>query len=109
MQAYRKVPLTFHEFVERRVEKVSADDRQSCDTCAEHLGFGYLDGEPNPSCLACIRYHFGYEQAEEALVRSIIGGAVAAALATNVPEELVRLAFEDALRGAVRFDGPVAQ
>jgi hypothetical protein len=49
----------------------------------------------------CVIY-LGYEQAEERNVRLILSSAVAGALAAGA-EDMIRVAFEDALRDVVRI------
>jgi len=105
----RVVPDSFAEFSARRVRRVTeaellATGPYGCRGCGEHAAFGYLDASGELLCEGCLRYHLGYEQAEERNVRLIVGSAVAAAFAAGVPERLVRLAVEDAFCDAVRVD-----
>jgi hypothetical protein len=69
----------------------------SCTGCGQRAAFGSLDATGEMLCEGCLRYHHGYEQAEEWNVRLIVASAVAAALASSAPVELVRVAFEDAI------------
>jgi len=106
---YRVVPDSFAEFYASRVRRVTsaellAGGPYGCRGCGEHAAFGYLDEGGEMLCEGCLRYHLGYEQAEERNVRLIVGSAVAAALATGAPRELIHLAVDDALREAVRVD-----
>jgi len=105
----RLVPDTFAEFDATRVRRLTdsellATGPYGCRGCGEHPALGHLDGGAEMLCEGCLRYHLGYEQAEERNVRLIIGSAIAAALATGAPVKLVHLAVEDALRDAVRVD-----
>jgi hypothetical protein len=74
-----------------------------CRGCGGNAAFGWLDGRDR-LCEACLRYHLGYEQAEERNVRLIVSSAVAGALAAGAPEDMIRMAVEDALRETVRVD-----
>ncbi len=60
-------------------------------------------GGPDPItrdgiCRECLRYHHGYEEAEEALVNAMVGGAVAGALDAYVSPELITVAVHRAIR-----------
>lgn len=106
---YRVVPDSFAEFHAKRVRRLTdaemlAAGPYGCRGCGEHAAFGYLDVTGESLCEGCLRYHLGYEQAEEKHVRLVIGAAVAAALAAGAAEEMIHLAVEDALRDAVRVD-----
>jgi hypothetical protein len=48
-------------------------------------------------CEPCVRYMYGYDQAEEKAVQTLIGGAVRAALAMEIPAELIVLAVHEAI------------
>lgn len=106
---HRLVPDTFAEFEATRVRRLTdsellASGPYGCGGCGEHPALGYLDTGADMLCEGCLRYHLGYEQAEERNVRLIIGSAIAAALATGAPKHLVHLAVEDALHDSVRVD-----
>ena len=106
---HRVVPDSFTEFYASRVRRLTDAETLTtgpygCCGCGEHTAFGYLDASGEALCEGCLRYHLGYEQAEERNVRLIVGSAVAAALATGAPRELIHLAVDDALREAVRVD-----
>src|SRR3954462_7180865 len=106
---HRVVPDSFAEFYASRVRRLTdgetlATGPYGCRGCGEQAAFGYLDASGEALCAGGLRYHLGYEQAEERNVRLIIGSAVAAALATGAPRELIHLAVDDALREAVRVD-----
>jgi hypothetical protein len=106
---HRLVPDTFAEFYLKRVSRVTdaemlAGGPYGCSGCGEHAAFGYLDSGGDGLCEGCLRYHLGYEQAEEKNIRLIIGSAVAAALAAGASEAMVHLAVDDALHGTVRVD-----
>jgi hypothetical protein len=106
---YRFVPDSFAEFSVRRVRRLTdaellASGPYGCRGCGAHAAFGYLDGAHDMLCEGCLRYHLGYEQAEERNARFIVSAAVAGALAAGAPEDMIRMAVEDALREAVRVD-----
>jgi hypothetical protein len=109
---FRSVPDSFAEFSATRVTRLTdtellASGPYSCRGCGAHAAVGYLDYLDAPHemlCEGCLRYHLGYEQAEERNVRLILSSAVAGALAAGAPQDLIRVAVEDALRDAVRID-----
>ena len=106
---YRSVPHSFEEFSLRRVRRLTdaelfASGPYGCRGCGAHAAFGYLDATDEMLCEGCLRYHLGFEQAEERNVRLIIASAVAAALESGAPEEMIRIAVDDALRGVVRIE-----
>jgi len=82
-----------------------AEPTDSCDGCGETPGIYVLDPRCKPICKACAKYHLGHDQAEEKMIRSIIGAAIVAALNAGAGEELVRRAFEDALHERIRVEG----
>ncbi len=47
-------------------------------------------------CEWCVRYHYGYDQAESFAVRSVIYGAVRQALKDEIPLSLIRRAVDEA-------------
>jgi len=49
-------------------------------------------------CRECLRYHYGYDEAEERLVEATIGGAVNGVLETGASPELVALAVHRAMQ-----------
>src|SRR3954451_764666 len=104
---YRFVPDSFEKFSAGRVRRLTDAELlmtgpYGCRGCGQHAAFGYLDASGEMLCEGCLRYHLGYEQAEEKNARLIVGSAVAAAFAAGVPETVVRLAVEDAFCDAVR-------
>jgi hypothetical protein len=106
---YRSVPDSFAEFSAARVTRLTdaellASGPYGCRGCGTHAAVGYLDASRELLCEGCLRYQLGYEQAEERNVRLILTSAVAGALAAGAPEDMIRVAFEDALRGVVRVD-----
>ena len=108
-RSYRFVPDSFAEFLFARVRKLSdaellASGPYGCVGCGQRAALGSLDGTGDALCEGCLRYHHGYEQAEEWNVRLIVASAVAAALASGAPVELVRVAVEDALCEHVRVE-----
>jgi len=48
-------------------------------------------------CEACVRYRYGYDQAEATAVRALIYGAVREALKQEIPFSLLRGAMDEAL------------
>ena len=106
---YRSVPDSFAEFFATRVTRLTdaellASGPYGCRGCGAHAAVGYLDASHEMLCEGCLRYHLGYEQAEERNVRLILSSVVAGALAAGAPEGMIRAAFEDALRNVVRID-----
>lgn len=69
---------TFGQYLaewEARTEPWQRRDLEHCDECGER--------EPVTSdgmCRECLRYHYGYAQAQEQLVEQTVGGAVTGAL-----------------------------
>jgi hypothetical protein len=106
---YRSVPNSFAEFSVTRVTRLTdaelfASGPYGCRGCGANAAIGYLDSTHETLCEGCLRYHLGYEQAEERNVRLILSSAVAGALAAGAPEDMIRVAFEDALRNVLRID-----
>jgi hypothetical protein len=106
---YRFVPNSFEEFSSRRVRRLTDAELlisgpYGCRGCGAHAAFGYLDSTREMLCEGCLRYHLGYEQAEERSVRLIVSSAVAGGLAAGAPEDMIRMAVEDALHESVRVD-----
>ncbi len=75
----RLVPLTFEKYI-ATMAPVSAGTK--CEVCGAPAAIA-RDGR-NAACAACLHYQFGYDQAEEKLVRATIGAAVSGALARRV-------------------------
>src|SRR4051794_41499396 len=89
---HRVVPDSFAEFYATRVRRVTDGELlvtgpYGCRGCGEHAAFGYLDANRELLCEGCLRYHLGYEQAEEKTVRLIVGSAGAAAVAAGGSRE----------------------
>jgi hypothetical protein len=106
---YRFVPGSFAEFSAGRVRRLTDAELlmsgpYGCRGCGANAAYGFLDGARDMLCEGCLRYHLGYEQAEERNARFIVSAAVAGALAAGAPEDMIRVAVEDALREAVRVD-----
>src|SRR3954447_8158208 len=106
---YRFVPDSFEKFSAGRVRRLTdaellTSGPYGCRGCSEHAAFGYLDATHEMLCEGCLRYHLGYEQAEERTVRLIVSSAIAGALAAGAPEDMIRMAVDDALCEAVRVD-----
>src|SRR4051794_18069367 len=104
---YRFVPDSFAEFSVRRIRRLTdaellASGPYGCRGCGAHAPFGYLDGAQDMLCEGCLRYHLGYEQAEEKNARLIVSAAVAGALAAGAPEDMIRMAGEKRPPGAGR-------
>lgn len=68
-------------------------DRTHCTGClkkAKLSRHGY--------CRECLRYSFGYDEAERAMLDALVGGAVRGALAAYVSPELIQEAVTAAIR-----------
>jgi hypothetical protein len=50
-------------------------------------------------CFPCVRYQYGYDEAEENALKALLGGAVRAALEADIPAEHVAAAFQEAMQG----------
>lgn len=98
----RLVPTSTTEYL-AGLERV--EPPTSCDSCGE-AGAVYVTHLTSPVCLACAMYQLGHDQSEEALIRSMLGAAICAAvhIAGDAGEELVRRAFEDALHERTRVE-----
>lgn len=56
-------------------------------------GIGLRDGD----CENCLRYQYGYDQAEWGVIRTMLGGAVRAAIRAEVAPSLIREAVDSAI------------
>jgi len=93
----RVVPMMFEDYVAKFFQPLSAPG-ETCSGCLEHPAIAKDTG--NRYCEVCLRYSHGYDQAEEKLVRSLVQGAIAAALDAGASGELVRRAVLAAVEQA---------
>lgn len=88
----RRFP-TFERWLEIREPGPREERRDRCFGCLR-------PGEPMSSdgyCEACLRYHFGGDEAELNAVRALLGGAVKSTLAAGVSIKLVRRVVDAAI------------
>lgn len=88
----RRFP-TFERWLEIREPGSPEERRDRCMGCLR-------PGEPISSdgyCEACLRYHFGGDEAEVGVVRALLGGAVKSALAGGIGADLVRRVVDAAI------------
>ena len=91
----RMVPISFEHYLDQREPVRDRWDHDYCDSCGAKGEFLSSDGY----CRACLKYHFGYDQAQEKMVTAMIGGAVKAALEAGASAELIGVAFRRAMKG----------
>jgi hypothetical protein len=89
----RLVPSRFEEYVDRFFEPLPKSSR--CTGC--FVGPAIARDTANSYCEPCLRYGWGFDQAEEKMVRALLGAAVAAALECGASKELVRRAVNAAV------------
>jgi uncharacterized paraquat-inducible protein A len=77
-------------------------DRTRCTGCCKEIELVTSDGE----CAECMRYHYGYDQAEAQVATAMIRGAVMATLEAEVPTETIVLAMHGAMED---YQGGVAE
>ncbi len=94
----RRVPITFDDYLVTRGAKEV--EPQTCASCRPEGGRWSLGDSVD--CEPCLKYMHGYDQAEEVMVRRIVGAAVAAALDAGASLEFVRAAVDDALDDSIR-------
>ncbi len=82
-----------HEAKARARPGTQATNDARCTCCMRKRSKLTLDGY----CHECLRYSWGYDNAEETMVEAMIGGAVKAALANVVPAALIRRVVDDAI------------
>lgn len=92
------VPTKFEHYLAQWEAEITPDrrepDRERCTGC--------LEGAPITSdgyCAECMRYRFGYDQAEEKVALAMLGGAVTAALDAYVESEVIVRAVHRAIEG----------
>lgn len=81
----RRFP-TFERWLDLREPGPREENRERCMGCLR-------PGEPVSSdgyCEACLRHHFGGDEAELNAVRALLGGAVRSALAAGISVDLLR-------------------
>jgi len=98
MSAVRLVPLRLDDYIAMRTAR-PVKPGQECTGCFE--GTAIADDGANAYCDRCWSRNHEFDRVEETTVRTIVGAAVAAALAVEASEELVRAAVEDALAGHI--------
>ena len=54
-------------------------------------------GEPTLICEPCIHHFHGHDVAQEITATALLGGAIRAALAAEVPLELIRAVIDEAI------------
>ncbi len=95
------IPVRFEDYLAMRGLLPADPDLERCSGC--------IDGTPvitnDGNCETCMRYQFGYDQAEAAVARAMLGGAVTAALEAGVPSEIIRAAVNDALDDTTFAEG----
>ena len=87
---------TFKEYLAKWDAEARPRDGEAQDHCDQC-------GGPDPItrdalCRACVRYHQGYDEAEEALAHAIVGGAVKGALEGYVSPEIIAVAVQRAFQ-----------
>lgn len=92
----RVVPASFEDYVDANY--LLLVHPRGCTGC--HSGPAIARDAVNSYCEPCIRYSWGYDQAEEKLIRMMIGGALRSAAASGASETLIRAAVEAALADA---------
>jgi hypothetical protein len=92
----RRIPASFEGYL-RTVGVKELDEAQQCTGCWRDGG-RWRD-KTNVYCEPCMRYQFGYDQAEESVARRLIAAVVAGALDADTPVdvEIVRDAINDAI------------
>lgn len=85
-------PLSFNTYLAER-EPGPDHSGERCDSCGE--------GEPLTSdgyCRACLRYMFGHDQAEDAMLEATLGAAVNGALGAGASTDQVLAVVGRAIR-----------
>ena len=77
----------------RRRGDTKAAKEARCTSCMRKRSKLTVDGY----CHECLRYSWGYDNAEETLVEALLGGAVTAALGNSVSPVVIRQAVDDAI------------
>ena len=87
------IPTLFEEYLAKREPgRPRLRDDGKCTGCLERESVT-SDGY----CRECIRYHHGYDQAEEKVLEATVGAAVTGALELGVSSEAVTLAVHRAV------------
>ncbi len=86
------VPIRFERFLAWREPGPGRPGIERCDCCGEREATS-----PDGRCRECLRYEHGYDQAQEQVAKSILAGAVNAALDAEVGEEMIRAAVDEAI------------
>jgi len=85
------IPVRFEDFLAQRTPGIPREGDR-CTAC--------LKGKPisvDGYCRECLRYHHGWDEAEEKVVEATIGGAVKGALEFGCSSELIFLAVHRAI------------
>ena len=78
---------------EAQLQPWQGKHHDTCDGCREREPVT-TDG----MCRECLRYHYGYDEAEERLVEATVGGVVKGALEGGAPPELIAIAVQRAMQ-----------
>jgi hypothetical protein len=89
-----RVPRDFEDWRDREHHKTSPP--RTCDQCGAPDARWEHDGG-TVYCKPCLRYQYGYDQAEEHAARALLGGAVKTALGECVSPALIRDVVEQAI------------
>lgn len=76
----------------------------TCTGCLRGEAIAY-DGVANRYCEPCLRYSYGYDQAEEKMIRSMVSAAISAARDSGAPLNVIARAVYDGMRQALADDG----
>jgi hypothetical protein len=98
----RMVPIRFEDYL--AVRGASEGDPASCTSCGRDGAHLRLEDAAGVYCEDCARYHHGFDQAEEKMVRNIVAAAIDAARGAGASDELVRAAIADAWSERVHVD-----
>jgi len=85
-------PIRFEDYLAQRTPGIPREGDR-CTAC--------LKGKPisvDGYCRECLRYHHGWDEAEEKVVDALIGGAITAALELGTSSELITLAVHRAIQ-----------
>ena len=69
------------------------DPAKGCTGCARKVALV----ASGAYCEACVRYSYGYDQAEATTAGALLGGAVKAALSASVSPKLIRRVVDEAI------------
>lgn len=91
----KHVPTCFEDYLrQKRAVKI---DAATCTCCLKEDQCWRLGDDEGPYCPRCMGYQFGYDQAEESVLRFVFAGIIAGALSAAAPIEDVASALRDAL------------